>query len=130
MNTARQHLCILVLAAFCMGLAGCWFAVGGAAGGGTAIYFKGRLKEDIGRNMHTVHDAARSALNRLELPILKDEKKVESTSIESRYPDGTTVWINTKYLAANSTQVVIRVGLVGDESRSRRIWDEIRRDLN
>ncbi len=130
MNIIKQNICILVLAAFCLSLSGCWFALGGAAGGGTAIYFKGRLQENIGRNMHTVHDAARSALNRLELPILKEEKKVDSTSFESKYPDGTNVWINTKYISANSTRVTIRVGLVGNETRSRQIWDEIRRQLN
>lgn len=125
----KQRVCAIVIMALCFGLSGCWFALGGAAGGGTAIYLKGRLQENVGRNMHTVHEATANALRSLELPILKEEKKVESTSFESRYPDGTNVWISTKYLSANSTQVTIRVGVLGDESRSRQIWEEIRRHL-
>lgn len=129
MYNFKQKICVFIILTLCLGLSGCWFALGGAAGGGTAIYFKGRLQEDIGRNMHTVHEATRSALNSLGLDISKEEKKVDSTSFEAKYPDGTNVWINTKYLSANSTQVTIRVGVLGDESRSRQIWDQTRRNL-
>lgn len=129
MQSIKQTTGAFLILILCFGLSGCWFAIGGAAGGGTAIYFKGRLQENIGRNMHTVHEATRSALNSLELDISKEEKKVDSTSFEAKYPDGTNVWISTRYLSANSTEVTIRVGFLGDESRSRQIWDYIRRNL-
>ncbi|MFN2268266.1 MAG: DUF3568 family protein [Desulfonatronovibrio sp.] len=129
MYNLKQKICAFIILTLCLGLSGCWFALGGAAGGGTALYFKGRLQENIGRNMHTVHEAARNALNSLEIEISKEEKKVDSTSLEGKYRDGTNVWISTKYLSANSTQVTIRVGFIGDESRSRQIWDQIRRNL-
>ena len=125
----KQSACLIIIVFFCLSLSGCWFALGGATGASTAIYFKGRLQENIGRDLHTVHGATQQALNRLELPILKDEKQVSSVNLESNYPDGTHVWINLRYLSANTTRVTIRVGLVGDESRSRQIWEEIRRQL-
>lgn len=130
MNALKQKICALTVVCLCFGLSGCWFALGGAAGGGTALYFKGRLQENVSREMHAVHDAAVRALESMGLPLNKEEKTVDSTSLESEYPDGTKVWISTKFLATNSTQVTIRVGILGDESRSRAIWDELRRQLN
>ena len=130
MYKAKQVMGTFLVVFFCLSLSGCWFVLGGAAGGGTAIYFKGRLQEDIGRYMHEVLEATRSALVSLNLPVEKEEKKVDSTSFESKYPDGTNVWINLSYRSANTTRITIRVGIVGDESRSRQIWEEIRRHLN
>ncbi|MFW5730631.1 MAG: DUF3568 family protein [Desulfonatronovibrionaceae bacterium] len=130
MNALRQKICALAVVCLCFGLSGCWFALGGAAGGGTALYLKGRLQENVSREMHAVHDAAVRAIKDMDLPLNKEEKKVNSTSIESEYPDGTHVWIHTRFLATNSTRVTIRVGFMGDESRSRDIWDELRRQLN
>ncbi|WP_035244351.1 DUF3568 family protein [Desulfonatronovibrio hydrogenovorans] len=129
MKPLQQTISIFLITVLCLGLAGCWFAVGGAAGGGTAIYFKGRLQENISRNMHQVHEASLAALQTMEMAVLEQDKKVDSTSIRAQYPDGTNVWINTKYLSTNTTQVRIRVGVLGDEPRSRRIWEEIRRHL-
>lgn len=129
MNNIKQKFSALLLVSLCFSLSGCWFALGGAAGGGAALYFKGRLQENVDYDMQTVHEAARRALHNLDLPVHKEEKKVESTSFESKYPDGTHVWINTEYISTNSTQVTIRVGVTGDEHRARQIWDAIRRQL-
>ncbi|WP_052507100.1 DUF3568 family protein [Desulfonatronovibrio magnus] len=126
----KQKICMGMIVLFCFGLSGCLFALGGAAGGGAALFFKGRLQENISYDFQTTNQAVRQGLSSLTLPLTKDEVDVDSASFESKYPDGTHVWIGTRYIASNTTRVTIRVGVTGDEHRSRQIWDEIRKYLN
>ncbi len=130
MTHAGQKTCILLILFLCMGLSGCWFALGGAAGGGAAIYYKGWLREDVARNMHTVHEATIKAMHVQNIIVEEEEKRIDSVRIKGKYRDGTNVWIHIDYLAANTSHVRVRVGVLGDESRSRAIWEETRRQMS
>jgi hypothetical protein len=129
MTNIKQKYCALLIVFLCFGLSGCWFALGGAAGGGTAIYLKGRLQETTAHNMLDVHNATLLALKNQHLPIIEETKKTDSTSIRSRYEDDTNIWITIDYKSVNSSVITIRVGILGDESRSRDLWDQIRKQL-
>ena len=111
-------------------LAGCAaLLVGGAAGAGSVVYIKGRLNEDMNASASKVHDASISALRELNLPIIEDKHDNLSAKIKSRFADGSDVWIEIQSLAAESSKITIRVGLLGDEYKSRQILDGIHKYL-
>lgn len=129
MTAIRQKIYFLLILFLCLNLSGCLFALGGAAGGGAAIYYKGWLREKVARNMYTVHDATLKAMEVKDIILEEETQKTDVIRIQGKYLDGTNVWINIKYLTTNSSQINIRVGVLGDENRSRAIWDEARRHM-
>jgi len=103
--------------------------VGGAAGAGSVVYVKGQLKEDMAASVPAVHDASISALKELNLPIIEDAHDKLSAKITSRFADGSDVWIEIESVIAESSKITIRVGVMGDEQKSRQILDSIHKHL-
>jgi hypothetical protein len=121
---------LLSLVLLTMHLVGCAaVVVGGAAGAGTVVYVKGQLNEDINASVSKVYDASLSALKELELPIIEDNHDTLSAKIKSKFADGDDVWIQIESVTAESSKITIRVGVMGDENKSRRIIDAIHRHL-
>jgi hypothetical protein len=111
-------------------LAGCAaLLVGSAAGAGSVVYVKGQLNEDMNASVSRVHSASISALRELNLPIIEDKHDSLSAKIKSRFADGSDVWIQIESLAAESSRITIRVGILGDEYKSRQIRDGIHKHL-
>jgi hypothetical protein len=111
-------------------LAGCAaLLVGGAAGAGSVVYVKGQLHEDVKASVSRVHEASVSTLRELKLPIIEDNHDSLSAKIKSRFADGSDVWIQIESLAAESSKITIRVGILGDEYKSRQILDGIHKYL-
>ncbi len=129
MKNRKTKISALLIVLLCFSLSGCWFALGGAAGGGAAIYYKGWLREDTARNMHTVHEAILKATEEKNIHVEEETRRTDLVRLRGRYQDGTNVWINIEYLAANTSRINIRVGILGDESRSRALWNEARRQM-
>ena len=128
----KHHKAVLVLSAVLLSmlLAGCAaLLLGGAAGAGGVVYVKGKLNEDINASASQVHDAAVAALKELKLPIIEDTHDNLSAKMKSRFADGTEVWIDIASLSTEASQITIRVGVVGDEYRSRQILDAVHRNL-
>jgi hypothetical protein len=113
-----------------MQLAGCAaLLLGGAVGAGSVVYVKGQLKEDMGASVRRVHDASASALKELGLPIVEDSHDRLSASMKSRTADGSDVWITVESVTQDSSRITVRVGIIGDERKSRQILDAIHRNL-
>ncbi|WP_291318407.1 DUF3568 family protein [Desulfonatronospira sp.] len=129
MTATRQKLYFLLILFLCLNLSGCLFALGGAAGGGAAIYHKGWLREKVASDMYNVHEATLKAMEVKNISLEEETEFTDRFRIRGKYMDGTNVWITVKHLTARSSQVNIRVGVLGDESRSRAIWDEARRHM-
>jgi hypothetical protein len=103
-----------------MQMEGCVALVaGGAAGAGTVVYIKGQLNEDINAPVTKVYAASISTLKDLGLPIIKSE-----------FADGSNVWIEIESLTSESCKVTIRVGIMGDEYKSRQILDHIHKHIS
>jgi hypothetical protein len=103
--------------------------VGGAVGAGSVVYIKGQLKEDMAVSVRRVHDATIPALKELGLPIIEDNHDRLSASMKSRTADGSDVWIAVESVTQDSSKITVRVGLIGDERKSRQILDAIHRHL-
>ena len=122
---------VLSFMLFALQLTGCAaLLVGGAAGAGSVVYVKGQLKEDMAASVPVVHDASISALKELNLPIIEDAHDKLSAKITSRFADGNDVWIEIESVTAESSKITIRVGVMGDEQKSRQILDVIHKHLS
>lgn len=117
------------LAAFCSGCVALAL-VGGAAGGAAgAVYVLGKLTEELNYEVPTVHDAAVAGLKKLKLKLSEDRADKLSAHMESEFADRAHVWIDLESIGDSRTRVTIRVGLIGDEVRSRKILDAIKQHL-
>ncbi|MGD0885014.1 MAG: DUF3568 family protein [Thermodesulfovibrionales bacterium] len=111
-------------------LSGCVALVaGGAAGAGTVVYVKGQLNEDLNAPVSKVYDASLAALKELELPIIEDNHDSLSAKIKSKFADGDDVWIQIESVTAESSKITLRVGIMGDENKSRKISNAIHKHL-
>ena len=63
------------------------------------------------------------------LPVLKKKGDQLTASLESEFADGKHVWIDIEARDESSSQIGIRVGLLGDEQRSRRVLKAIHQHL-
>lgn len=72
-----------------------------------------------------LHPATLEALKILDLPIKKHEKDKLTAKIESQFADGQNVRIGIRAVTESSSQIEVRVGVLGDEFRSRKIINAI-----
>ena len=117
----------VILAAFC---SGCVALVVGAAGGAAgAIYVMGKLTEELSYDVPAVHWAALTAMKELGLTLSEDRADTLSSHLESEFADRAHVWIDLESMGESRTRVTIRVGLTGDEVRSKKILETIKQSL-
>lgn len=123
-NFLKVKLLFLLVLTF--GLSGCfWLLVGGAGGAGGAIYYKGRIVHTVNAYYTKVHKASLSALKGMGLPIYKDQLELNKSNIESSFLDDTKIWIEIEGISRHTSKIYIRVGLLGDEARSRELLKKI-----
>lgn len=122
-------MAILTLALL-FGCSACAALVIGAAGGTAgAVYVLGKLQEEVNHPVPTVHQATVGALKDLDLPIRENRADKLTAHLESEFADGAHVRIDLDSLADSRTKLTIWVGIVGDEVRSRRILEAIKKHL-
>jgi len=98
--------------------------VGGAAAVGTYTFVAGQLKKTYNANLGTTYQATLAGCEALGLPLQEQEKQLSKASV--KVIDGDRdVWIWLTAQSSTTTEVSIRVGLLGDELASRRIHDAI-----
>lgn len=118
----------LILASLCSGCV--VLAVGAAGGVAGAVYVMGKLQEELNHPLAAVHEATLQGLRDLDLPISEDKAAKLAAHVESKLADGTHVWVDLDSVADSRTKLTIRVGVVGDESRSRNILAAIKTHLS
>lgn len=110
---------------------GCVALFVGAAGGAAGIvYVMGKLTEELSYDVPIVHGAALNAIKKLELTLSEDRADTLSAHMESEFADRAHVWIDLESVGESRTRVTIRVGLTGDEVRSKKILDTIKQSLH
>jgi RNase adaptor protein for sRNA GlmZ degradation len=105
-------------------------AVGATGGVAGAVYVMGKLQEELNHPISMVHDATLQGLRDLDLPISEDKADKLAAHVEAKLADDTHVWVDLDSLGDARTKLTIRVGVAGDESRSRKILDAIKRHLS
>jgi hypothetical protein len=119
-------LCVVV-AFFCSGCF--WMAVGAVGGAAGAVYVMGKLKDEVNYDVSTVHKATVAALAELDLKVLEDKADKVTAHVEAEFSDSEHVWIDMESLVNSRTSLTIRVGVMGNEVRARKIHDAIKRHL-
>jgi len=104
-------------------------AVGAAAGIGTYAYIKGELNDTEEAPLDRAYEAAQAAVKDLEFAVKEQAKDAMKARVEAKESDGTEVHIGMESKGEKLTKFSIRVGVFGDESRSRLIMDKIKKHL-
>ena len=127
----RIKRCLQVISCFL--LTGCaplvFFGAGTAAGVAGYKYFEGALTVVYEAPFIDTWDASLKALNRMNFRGLKSSHDTTSGKISAKQADGAPVTLSLKYRSARETEVIIRVGTLGDRTRSMAIKEEIRKIL-
>lgn len=120
---------LLIGAAFV--LQGCLAVVigAGAAGAGTVAYIRGDLEVTESAKLDDVYRATEKAVTKLELNVTSKTKDALSATVIARDAQDKKITIRLKATAEGSTTISIRIGLFGDEAKSRIIYDKIRKNL-
>lgn len=123
--------CVQVISCFL--LIGCaplvFFGAGTAAGVAGYKYYEGALTVIYQAPFMQTWDASLQALNQMNLSVLNSPHDTTSGKITARQADDKPVTVSLKYKSAQETEVIIRVGHLGDKNRSMAIKEEIRKIL-
>ena len=121
-------LCVLGLA---VGASGCLAVAVGAGAGGTVAYLAGDLETEEPYDIETVYVAAEKALSDLDLHVIAGEttKDALSAKITARDAADKKVVVKLTSTTSGNTEISIRIGTFGDDTKSQLIHDEIRKNL-
>lgn len=113
--------------------AGCTaLVIGGAAVAaavGTYIYTEGRLESVEESPLDRVYDATVQAMKDLEFNLKEHTKDALQARVVALRADGTEVKVALEHKSDTTTDVRIRIGVVGDEEVSREVLERIRANL-
>ncbi len=119
----------LLLAITLLQNTGCFLVLGAAGGAAGTVYVMGKLKDEISAPVPKVHQATKAGLKDLGLPIREDQSDKLTAKLKSEFSDGTDVWIDIESKSDTVSQISIRVGLTGDEAKSRKILEALKKHL-
>jgi hypothetical protein len=115
----------------CLAVSGCLpFIVGAAAGAASGVvWVQGRLQKELDYPAGRVHGAAVSTVKKLGLKVTEDKSDQVSSKVQADFADGTHCWIDVEALTNKRSRITIRVGVMGNKTRSQVLLDEIERKL-
>ncbi len=132
MQSMRMLLAVL-LAVSAVSIYGCASSEGTAkpeaAAAGTAKYSMGTLKSVEPATIDKVYDATLKALDELKLAVLQKNADSMSGKIVARDVADKKITISLTATTDGNTKLTIKVGLLGDEAKSRLIYELIKKKL-
>ena len=127
----RIKCSILVIS--CFVVMGCaplvFFGAGTAAGVVGYKFYQGSLTVIFQAPFMDTWDATLKAVEQMNMKVEHSFHDVSTGKITAKQADNKSVKISLKYKSAQETEVVIRVGHLGDRNRSIFIKEEIRKAL-
>lgn len=124
-----QVVLIVMLISSAVSISGCIVAAVGA-GVGTVAYVKGDLETVESKSLDVVYEAALKAMEELELRVISKPKDSLSAEINARDAQDKKITIKLKATSDETTELSIRIGIFGSESKSRLIYEKIKENLN
>jgi uncharacterized membrane protein YfhO len=125
----RQVILILLLVSTATLLQGCVAAAVGAGAAGTVAYIRGDLESVEPKNINTVYQATVKAMEQLELNVSNKTKDSLSAEIVARDSQDKKVTVKLGATAEGATKLSIRIGIFGSETKSRLIYEQIKKNL-
>ena len=116
--------------AMMLALSGCAvLVVGGVATGGAVVYLN-KVEGTVQAPVPETQSAAREALAGFGLDVIEDAHDMETGRLKSRYADGKPVWVSLEAIGPTVTEVTVRVGVVAETARARKIMSAIRSNIS
>jgi flagellar basal body-associated protein FliL len=125
----KQIILTILLAGTMMLNGGCVVAAVGIGAAGTIAYVRGDLQAVESERIDEVYEATLKAVDELELNVTSKSKDALSAIIIARDADDKKVTIKLKATAEGPTELSIRIGVFGSETKSRLIYQKIRKNL-
>ena len=123
-NFAAVLFSILLTAQGCVPL-----LIGAAAGAGGVVWAKGSLEQNFDNTVDQLHRASLAGLRDIKCTVRTDQIRKHLAKIEFKFDDGQKGSINIKALTERSAKLKIRVGVLGDETKSNIILNAILKHL-
>ncbi|MHC4068250.1 MAG: DUF3568 family protein [Planctomycetota bacterium] len=124
-----QVFLVLLLSGLAVLAQGCVVAAVGAGAAGTVAYVRGDLETVETAGLETLYKASLEALDELELAVVQKAKDAMTAEIISRDAEDKKIRIKLKSTAEGMTELSIRIGMFGDETKSRLIYEAIKKEL-
>ena len=128
MKNQQVILALLAIGATVL-LGGCMLAAVGAGAAGTVAYVKGDLEAVEAKKLDTVYDATKKALKQLELSVSVDTKDKISATIIARDSSDKKITVKLSAATEDSTNISIRFGTFGSETKSTMVYNKIKENL-
>jgi hypothetical protein len=124
-----QVFLVLLLSGAAVLAQGCVVAAVGAGAAGTVAYVRGDLETVETAGLDALYKASLEALDELELAVVQKAKDAMTAEIISRDAEDKKIRIKLKSTAEGMTELSIRIGMFGDETKSRLIYEAIKKEL-
>ena len=125
----RMIAMLIFVVSFGLQASGCLLLLGVGAGAGGTAYVMGKLEAEIDVSVPKLQKATVVGLRALSMPVIKERGDKLTAEVESKTADDATVKISLSSLTPSRSTISIRVGLIGNETRSRQILDAIRKHI-
>jgi hypothetical protein len=125
----QQLIISTLLASFALSISGCAIALVGAGAAAGVGYIKGDLEATLEDDVEDVYRASLQALNKLKLAVISRQMDALSAKITSRTSEDKKIQIKIKRIDRRNTKLAIRIGVFGNETKSRIIYDKIKENL-
>ena len=123
---------LLVVAVVPLPLTGCaLFLVGAGAGAGalSVAYIEGALVAEVRDDPKAVEVAANKAFAALDIHEISSASTALDAEVIGRTATDTRIQVTAKALEAGESKISIRVGTFGDQTMSRRIYEQMQMHL-
>lgn len=127
---AINHIISVVALLFGLTITGCAaFVVGAGIGAASVAYVEGNLHAHVKADPRTVEKASVQTLKSMGIRVISSAGTSVDAEIKGQTATDKKVLIKAKSEEAGECSLTIRVGILGDESTSRRIFDGIKKRL-
>ena len=103
--------------------------IGAAAGAGGVAWVKGSLEQNFDKPVADLHRAGQRGLKDIKCVIRSDEIRRHLAKIKFEFDDGESGTIHIRALTEHSCVLNIRVGILGDETKSHIVLNAILKHL-
>lgn len=127
--TLTVRAALVLLAAMSLPLGGCIVAAAGAAGYAGYEYANGEYIGVANATVDKTYHATIAALDQMKATVTGKTRSVTNAELRARDEGGTSFEITLSRQSVDFTRITIRVGVFGDEARSKQIIAKIKENL-
>lgn len=125
MKILQYSVASLLVCAMCFLTVGCGaYIAGGVASAGSYYYLDGQARATYNTSLDAAYNASVSACGEMGITVTDQVMKVASAKVIGKLSND-MVTISLKLIGDNITEIIVRVGIWGNEESSRRIQKEI-----